>query len=35
MDAHVRPLWPGMKWWGVAVTLRCVPANRHVAIEHH
>ncbi len=28
MDAHVRPLWPGMKWWGVAVTLRCVPANR-------
>lgn len=28
MDPDVRPLWPGMKWWGVAVTLRCVPANR-------
>jgi regulator of RNase E activity RraA len=28
MDPDVRPLWLGMKWWGVAVTLRCVPANR-------
>jgi len=28
MDAAVRPLWPGMKWWGVAVTQRCVPSNR-------
>lgn len=28
MDPQVRPLWLGMKWWGVAVTLRCVPANR-------
>ncbi len=28
MDPEVRPLWQGMRWWGVAVTLRCVPANR-------
>ncbi|MBC7236859.1 MAG: RraA family protein [Chloroflexi bacterium] len=28
MDPDVRPLWLGMKWWGVAVTLRCVPSNR-------
>ena len=28
MDAAVRPLWAGMKFWGVAFTLRCVPANR-------
>lgn len=28
MDPEVRPLWLGMKWWGVAVTLRCVPSNR-------
>jgi regulator of RNase E activity RraA len=28
LDPEVRPLWPGMKWWGVAVTQRCVPANR-------
>lgn len=28
MDPEIRPLWPGMKWWGVAVTQRCVPANR-------
>src|SRR6266487_2663342 len=28
MDAEVRPLWPGMKFWGVAFTIRCVPANR-------
>jgi len=28
MDPDVRPLWPGMKWWGVAVTVRCVPSNR-------
>ena len=28
MDAEIRPLWPGMRWWGSAVTLRCVPANR-------
>ncbi len=28
MDPAVRPLWLGMKWWGVAVTQRCVPSNR-------
>lgn len=28
MDPQVRPLWPGMKFWGVAFTIRCVPANR-------
>ena len=28
MDAQVRPLWSGMKFWGVALTLRCVPTNR-------
>jgi len=28
MDPEIRPLWPGMRWWGVAVTLRCVPSNR-------
>jgi len=25
---EVRPLWLGMKFWGVAFTVRCVPANR-------
>jgi len=28
MDPEVRPLWEGMKFWGPAFTLRCVPANR-------
>ncbi len=28
MDREVRPLWPGMSFWGVAFTVRCVPANR-------
>ena len=28
MSPDVRPLWPGMKFWGVAFTIRCVPANR-------
>lgn len=28
MAPEVRPLWPGMKFWGVAFTVRCVPANR-------
>lgn len=28
MSPEVRPLWLGMKFWGVAYTLRCVPANR-------
>lgn len=28
MSQEVRPLWLGMKFWGDAVTIRCVPANR-------
>lgn len=28
MDPEVRPLWPGLKFWGEAFTVRCVPANR-------
>jgi regulator of RNase E activity RraA len=28
MAPEVRPLWLGMKFWGPALTIRCVPANR-------
>jgi 4-hydroxy-4-methyl-2-oxoglutarate aldolase len=28
MHPEVRPLWLGMRFWGPAVTLRCVPSNR-------
>lgn len=28
VSQQIRPLWLGMKFWGVAFTLRCVPANR-------
>lgn len=28
MDREIRPLWLGMKFWGPALTVRCVPANR-------
>jgi len=28
MSPEIRPLWQGMKFWGVAFTARCVPANR-------
>jgi regulator of RNase E activity RraA len=28
MAPDVRPLWLGMNFWGVALTVRCVPANR-------
>jgi len=28
MDPGVRPLWLGMRFWGPALTMRCVPANR-------
>lgn len=28
MDPAIRPLWPGMRFWGPALTVRCVPANR-------
>jgi regulator of RNase E activity RraA len=27
VSSDIRPLWPGMKFWGVAFTVRCVPAN--------
>lgn len=28
VSSDIRPLWLGMKFWGVAYTLRCVPANK-------
>lgn len=28
MARDIRPLWLGMKFWGPALTVRCVPANR-------
>jgi len=28
VSPEIRPLWLGMKFWGVAFTIRCVPANR-------
>lgn len=28
MSPEIRPLWLGMKFWGEAMTIRCVPANR-------
>jgi 4-hydroxy-4-methyl-2-oxoglutarate aldolase len=28
MDTEIQPIWRPMKFWGVAVTLRCVPSNR-------
>jgi regulator of RNase E activity RraA len=28
MSPEVRPLWLGMRFWGAALTVRCVPANR-------
>jgi 4-hydroxy-4-methyl-2-oxoglutarate aldolase len=28
MSRDVRPLWLGMRFWGEAATLRCVPSNR-------
>ena len=28
MSPEIRPLWSGIKFWGVAFTIRCVPANR-------
>ncbi|MBM3499863.1 MAG: RraA family protein, partial [Armatimonadetes bacterium] len=26
MDPEIRPLWSGMRFWGPALTIRCVPA---------
>lgn len=28
VDPEIRPLWNGIKFWGVALTIRCVPSNR-------
>lgn len=28
MSPEIRPLWSGLKFWGVAFTIRCLPANR-------
>ncbi len=28
MSAEIRPVWAGIKFWGPALTIRCVPANR-------
>ena len=28
MNPKVRPLWSGMKFWGEAATIRCVPSNK-------
>jgi len=28
VDPEIRPLWNGINFWGVALTIRCVPANR-------
>jgi regulator of RNase E activity RraA len=30
MDPAIRPLWMGMKFWGPAVTMQVVPANRRM-----
>jgi regulator of RNase E activity RraA len=28
VSQEIRPLWLGQRWWGVAVTQRCVPSNK-------
>jgi 4-hydroxy-4-methyl-2-oxoglutarate aldolase len=28
MSPEIRPLWSGMRFWGHAATIRCVPANK-------
>ena len=28
MSPDVRPLWSGMRFWGQAATIRCVPSNK-------
>lgn len=32
LDAAIRPLWMGMRFWGPAVTLRVVPTNRRMPV---
>jgi len=30
LDASIRPLWMGMRFWGPAVTMRVIPTNRRM-----
>jgi regulator of RNase E activity RraA len=30
VDREVRPLWEGMRFWGVALTMRMLPANKNM-----
>ena len=32
LDAAIRPLWMGMRFWGPAVTMRVVPTNRRMPV---
>lgn len=32
MDAAIRPLWMGMRFWGPAVTMRVIPTNRRMPV---
>jgi regulator of RNase E activity RraA len=32
LDAAIRPLWMGMRFWGPALTLRVVPTNRRMPV---
>jgi 4-hydroxy-4-methyl-2-oxoglutarate aldolase len=32
LDAGIRPLWMGMRFWGPAVTMRVIPTNRRMPV---
>ena len=32
MDERIRPLWQGIRFWGPAVTLRAIPANKRMPV---
>ncbi|MDQ1296230.1 MAG: 4-hydroxyphenylacetate isomerase [Bacteroidota bacterium] len=32
LDASIRPLWMGMRFWGPAVTMRVIPTNRRMPV---
>ncbi len=32
LDPAIRPLWMGMRFWGPAVTMRVIPANRRMPV---
>jgi 4-hydroxy-4-methyl-2-oxoglutarate aldolase len=32
LDERVKPLWQGMRFWGPAVTLRALPANKRMPV---